>query len=411
MTQGIKENLEAPEKAQEHISNQALKAVLYQELELQVDLAVYGINIEPEDIRALNIGTSVQDLEQVQSFRLPFGLSANFRHDPTSPYGLVAEDGKPVLYRWGKRAARIGEIEFHKRSQAPLFDRQTSDGVPFPNIARINRATGLVHVSFSKECSLKDKGEECLFCNYDNRKSIIKTPQQVGEVFAAAVDAGVATSLHLTGGFIPERRELENYIDVAEEIKARTGLKNFNGSISMGAPQDYGIFDKFKEAGWSLIGSNMEIWDRNIRKTIVPGKENQCGGYDNWLNALLHAAGAFGKGKIFSNIVGGIEPQKAILEGVEYLASKGIIGTVTIWRPTPGSGLEAHRTPEASWHLDLAHKVLAIYRKYGFTLDQIHSYHSTGGVAGTLFRIEEEYFEDGKLKLWKYPPLKEQAKV
>jgi hypothetical protein len=422
MSQSVKENSEKAGQAKGQISNEALKAALYRELELQIDLTVYGVNLEPEDARALNLETGSEApagaapaateaaLPNQPSLSLPYGLSVGVRFDPKSLYGLVAEEGKPVLYKYGKKTTRIGEVEFKQRSRQALADRTTSDGVPFRNIARIDPVTGLVHVSFSKECSLKDKGEECLFCNYDNRKSIIKTAQQVGEVFAAAVEAGIATSFHLTGGFIPERRELENYIDVAEEIKSRTGLKNFNGSISMGAPQDYGIFDKFKEAGWSLIGSNMEIWDRNFRKAIVPGKENQCGGYDNWLNSLEYAARVFGKGHVFSNIVAGIEPKKPILEGVEYLVSKDIVGKAGIWRPTPGSGLDKHRSPETSWHLDVAQKVVGIYRKYGVTLDQLHSYHSAGGAAGVVYRIEEEYFENGKIKPWKYPPLKNQTK-
>jgi hypothetical protein len=227
----------------------------------------------------------------------------------------------------------------------------------------------------------------------------------VGEVFAAAVDAGLATSFHLTGGFVPERRELENYIDVAEAIRTRTGLKTFNGSISMGAPQDHSIFEKLKEAGFSIIGSNMEIWDKNIRQTLAPGKQNQCGGWDNWVNSLIYAARVFGKGTVFSNIIGGLEPKKNILEGIEYLSSRGVVGKAGIFHPTPGSGLEGHRSPETAWHLDLAHKAVEIHRKYGFTLDQLHSHHGQGGIEGIIYRIEEEYFENGKIKRWKHPTL------
>jgi hypothetical protein len=418
--------IEAVNSSKEQLTNKALKEALYKELELQTELTVHGISAEPEDLRALNLvpvtreRVSIQSLEESAvaadvtvpgsaitptTIELPYGLSIGFNYTPGSPYGLVAENGKPVLYRYGKKATRLVEVEFRKRSKNPLSEWKTSDGVPFKNIARLDPITGLVHVSFSKECSLKDKGEECLFCHYDNRKAIIKTPQQVGEVFAAAVDAGLATSLHLTGGFTPERRELENYIDVAEAIKSRTGLKTFNGSISMGAPQDYSVFDKFKEAGWSLIGSNMEIWDKNVRQTLAPGKQNQCGGYDNWVNSLIYAARVFGKGKVFSNIIGGLEPKKNLLEGVEFLVARNVVGNAGIFRPTPGSGLEGHQSPEASWHLDVAHKVYEIYRKYGLTLDEIQSYHSQGSAAGTIYRIEEEYFENGKIKRWTYPTL------
>ncbi|WP_295458626.1 radical SAM protein [uncultured Thiodictyon sp.] len=396
-------------------ANAGLKDALYRELELHVDLSVQGVNIDPADHAALNalgggrtFGPTRLDEDltlQLPSFYLPHGLSAGVRLSPHSVYGLVVEDGEPVLCRYGKRRTLVAKLDYRRKPKSPLAGRVTSDGVSFEDIARIDETTGLVHVSYSKECSLKDKGEECKFCNYDNRNAIVKTPRQVGELFAAAVEAGVASSFHLTGGFIPERRELEHYIDVAEEIKARTGLEGFVGSISMGATEDYTIFDKLKEAGYVMIGSNMEVWDRNFRKAIVPGKENQCGGWDNWVASLEYAVKVFGTTKIVSNIVAGIETKKSILEGVEYLCSRGILGNAGIWRPTPGTDLEGHQTPLASWHLDLAFKRVAIYKKYGFTREQIHSYHGAGGIAGIIYRIEDELFEDGKLKSLYHPRL------
>jgi hypothetical protein len=419
--------LETGDNESAKLSNKALQGALYKELELQVELTVHGINVEPDDLKALNLATLNRERATIQtatdatldlaltvpasavnptSLDLPYGLTVGIHIDPTSPYGLVAEDGKPVLYKFGRKSVRVTDVAFRKRTANPFRGRKTSDGVPFDHIARINPSTGLVHVSFSVECSLKDKGEECLFCHYDNRKSIVKTPKQVAEVFTAAVEEGIATSFHLTGGFIPERRELDVYIDVAEAIREATGFKTFNASISMGAPQDHGIFEKLKEASFSIIGSNMEVWDKNIRKTIVPGKENQCGGWENWVGALEDAAVVFGKGKIFSNIIGGLEPKKTILSGIEYLSSKGVVGKAGIFRPTPGSELDGHRSPETSWHLDLAHQIVAIHRKYGFTLDQLHAHHGQGGISGIIYRIQEEYFENGKIKEWRHPVLR-----
>jgi hypothetical protein len=399
--------------------NKALKEALYKELELEIDLAIHGITIDPEEEDKLyeavfhntkvnvqnNIG-ALNDREKFPggSFYLPYGILAGFRQAEDSPYVLLAEDGEPVLYRYGRKSTKkIGKIQFKKRHE--LFDRKTSDGVFFRDIANLS-PEGTVRVSYSTECSLKDKGEDCLFCNINYRQNNVKrkTAQQVSEVFSAAVAEGVGGRLQLTGGFIPERRELEYYIDVAEDVKRLTGIKNFNGLAVIGAPQDYSVIDKYKEAGYNTIRMNMEIWDKNIRKTICPGKENQCGGWEHWVGALEYAVKVFGKAKVGSNIVGGIEPKKTILDGIEYLASKGIVCKAAIWRPC--AGLEGHRTPETSWHLDLAYKTAAIHRKYGFTLDEIFNVSVDSGTAGTIYQIEEEQFEGGKLKQWKFPPLK-----
>jgi hypothetical protein len=400
-------------------SNEALKEALYKELEIEIDLAINGITIDPEEADKLYETVFPGKKPQTQSnggaqderekfpggaFYLPYGILAGFREAADSPYIIVVEDGKPVLYRHGRKStSRIGEIQFKKRHE--LFDRKTSDGAFFRDIANLS-PEGTVRVSYSTECSLKDKGEDCLFCNINYRQNNVKrkTAQQVSEVFSAAVEEGIGGRLQLTGGFIPERRELEYYIDVAEEVKRRTDIKNFNGLAVIGAPQDYSVIDKYKEAGYNTIRMNMEIWDRNIRKTICPGKENQCGGWEHWVGALEYAVKVFGKAKVGSNIVGGIEPKKSILEGIEYLASKGVVCKAAIWRPC--AALEGHRTPETSWHLDLAYKTAEIHRKHGFTLDEIFNVSVDSGTAGTIFQIEEEQFENGKLKQWKFPRLK-----
>jgi hypothetical protein len=394
--------------------NQALKDALYKELELKLDLGIHGVNFNPEEIKAFSQGSSHSN---------PFGAntayptSFNFldgklsgavaegglRLDTSSAYGLVVENNRPVIYKFGPKTEKIGEIVFReRRPHHPLLDKVTRDGVPFHSIASINEA-GQVHVNYSQECVLKDKGEDCYFCNYSVRNATLKTPQQVGEVFSTLYQAGVGKHLNLTSGFMHERRELEYYLDVAEEIKQRTGLKDFRATAVVGAPLDLSVIEKYKEAGFFSIRMNIEIWDKHIWQAICPGKHKYCGGWENWVKALEHAVEVFGKGRVASNIVGGIEPKKSILEGAEYKISRGIVASASTWRPVAGSFLEGHRSPETSWHLDLQRKIAALYKKYGFTFADLHNVSPSAGLAVTVFQIEAEDFENGTLRPWRYP--------
>ena len=47
--------------------------------------------------------------------------------------------------------------------------------------------------------------------------------------------------------------------------------------LVLAAPLDLSTIDKYKEAGYRTIATNMEIWDENYFKTICPGKEEICG--------------------------------------------------------------------------------------------------------------------------------------
>lgn len=41
------------------------------------------------------------------------------------------------------------------------------------------------------------------------------------------------------------------------------------------------MLEKYKEAGFSTIGINLEAWNRHLFNTICPGKSELCGGYDH----------------------------------------------------------------------------------------------------------------------------------
>ncbi len=391
----------------------ALKESLYNELELQLDLAIQGISVDAGEIGKLNTSHATELLNATAASPLAFnfvggkikgpGFDTGFRQQNNSIYGLEAEEGNPVIYKYGKNKSRIGEIEFRNRTRHPLLDLKTRDGVPFHTIASV-REDGQVHVNYSQECVLKEKGEDCFFCNYSVRNATLKTPQQVGEVFSTLYEAGVGKHLNLTSGFLFERKELDYYLDVADEIQNRTGLKEFRATAVVGAPLDFSVIDKYKEAGYFSIRMNIEIWDKNIWNTICPGKRNHCGGWDNWVKALEYAADVFGKGRVASNIVGGIEPKNSILEGIEYKASKGIIGSASTWRAVVGSVLEGHRSPETAWHFDLQQKIASIYKRYGFSFSDLHNVSPSAGLATTIYQIEQEDFDDnGILTPWQYP--------
>jgi hypothetical protein len=114
----------------------------------------------------------------------------------------------------------------------------------------------------------------------------------------------------------------------------------------------------------------------------------------------------FGRGRVRSNIVAGIEPKQSILEGVEELASKGVVCFAGAWCPNPGSTLEGHRTPETAWHVDLTRKVQTIHARHGFTVEQLYDCLGNSSPVHDIYRIEAGHFdENGYLPQWRFPQL------
>ena len=67
----------------------------------------------------------------------------------------------------------------------------------------------------------------------------------------------------------------------------------------------------------------------------------------------------------------GLQPKEVLFEGIEYLASLGVVTIASSWMPAIGSPLEGHRTPTIDWHWDVQLRNAEILRKYGRTFEEV----------------------------------------
>ena len=388
---------------------EAQKQVLLDEVFIGLDLAERGVRFDREAINRFQDQTSLTHIAVKRTgltgFDLPHGISARSNFSKYTPYELKVEGDVVNLY---KEENLIGPITF--KVPNPIADTLLSSGVKLRDIAGLNPEGGL-HVMYSAECSLKDKGLDCFFCGFNERakdgnanKVSIKSARQVAEAYTIARRAGLANHFRITGGFIPERREVEYYIDVAEAIHEE--FDSFYGVAVIGAPADLSVLTKYKEAGFQNVSHNLEIWNKDIFAALCPGKERETGGWQHWIDALDRSVEIFGRGNVHTNFVGGLEPLDSVLEGIEILAQKGVVAHFSVFRPEIGTQLEGWRSPEASWHFNLVDKATNIFRRHGFTNLQMYSGPASGPHAGEVFRIKNgEFDENGYLPQWKYPDI------
>ncbi len=400
------EILEAPHAAATDKEN--AKQTLLDEARLSLDLNEHGIFFNAEEL------VKLQDPIELVSgfgwgrglsgFKLPHGVNAHGQFAKYTPYSLKAEDGEAVLY---KDSERIGAVEFNRHH--PASEQRLSTGEKVRDIVNVTQFGGL-HVMYSNECSLKDLGEDCLYCAFNERakdgeryKVLLKTPKQVAEAYDIARQAGTANHFRITGGFVPERRELEYYLDVADAIHDK--YDSFYGCAVIGAPADLNVLPKYKEAGYSTVSTNIEVWDKNIFAAMCPGKEKRNGGWQHWVDTLLASVEVFGRGNVHSTIVGGLEPVESTLAGIEFLASRGVVCHFSSFRPEKGTPLAGYRSPEASWHWDLMDRATDIYQRHGFTTLQMHNGNAAGPHSAQVHQIKSGEFVGDKLLPWKFPAI------
>jgi hypothetical protein len=385
-----------------------VKKLLLDEVKLTLELNEKGIYFNPYEINHLRGSTVVDDPYRRDTsafgFSLPHGITSNAKYARWTPYSIVIENGKPVLLHEEKPVAAI---TFTEPTHHPELEQVLSSGEKVKSILSID-PHGQVNVGFSDECSLKDHGEDCLFCSYNVRKRDperpkIKTPRQIAEAYDIVRKAGKANHFKISGGFVPERRELESYVDVVEAIREKH--KKFKGVAVIGAPADFSILSKYKDAGYTDLSHNLEVWDKDLFAFVCPGKNRRNGGWQHWIDSLEAAVEIFGKGNVHSNFVGGLDTKEVFLAGIEFLSAKGIVAHFGVFRPEKGTPYEGHRSPDAAHHWEILDRATDIQLRHGFTIEQMYRGPGSGDHTGRVFRIKMGDFEGDKLQIYKFPPI------
>jgi biotin synthase-related radical SAM superfamily protein len=347
-----------------------------EEIEIKSHLLVDGVRIAAEALEGVGERFKEQghwlfdwdfdfhaDNVLPDNLRLPGGTIVQLRSNSNSPFLIRREKGALVLEKNGELLSELNWIPRPK-----YYTKTTSDGVPMKRVAQI-RGEDCLAICYSNYCRYFATGDECHFCNLVSTKkvydSVLSTKKfdQIGETAAAAFEEGIVNHIIITGGLLNGANEEETLLKIIAKIREHTGLDKIPGCALPTAPTDLKSIDRLYESGIQGVGFDLEIWNRRYFEAICPGKSKAVG-YDNWLKALEYAVEVFGRGNVHSGFVTGLEPRESVLEGVDFLASKGVVFSSTVWSPVPGSKLFGHRAPTAEWYLETTRGIVDILEKH-----------------------------------------------
>lgn len=310
---------------------------------------------------------------------LPHGFYMPLYVHPGSPFILRREAGTLYLYL---EEMRLFPVELERRPV--YYDKLTTTGVPMSLIGpyRLQRQ---VLVEYNAYCHFFAQKAACLFCGIIAERALLPSrygnyfaasPAEVAEVIEAAYKEGICNEMQITGGVLPHRAEVPYILEVGRAIREKFNIATIPGSQAvLVPPSNLKELEALREAGWQGVAFNLEVWDEKLWPGIVPGKAALLL-RRQWLEMLEYAIQVFGKGQVASVLVAGLEPKTSFLEGVEWLAQRGIYGVPIPWAPAPGSALEGHQTPGAAWHIEITVKTLNLWEKYGLNPQR----HSSGGL-------------------------------
>ncbi len=312
------------------------------------------------------------------AIRMPHGFYMPLTIRAGAPVVLRREAGRLSL--WADDL-RLFPVEYEPRPA--WYARDTSGGVPMRHVG-VHRLQRQVLCEYNATCRFFAERTACLFCGIVSERPLLgprhagrfaAAPEEVAEVVEAAYAEGV-TEMQLTGGVLPGQAELGYFLDVGRAMQRRLRVAVVPGSQAVLAPPPrLDDLERLRDAGWEGVAMNLEVFDARLWPGIVPGKA-ALAPRARWLEALEHAAGVFGKGRVASVLVAGLEPMRSHLEGVAWLAERGIHGVPIPFTPAPGSALEGFQTPTAAWHLAATARVLDVWERHGLEADR----HSSAGL-------------------------------
>lgn len=294
-----------------------------------------------------------------------------FSHMQT-PFRLdLNEDRQAVLYY---RNEAVTPVSFPPYTD--FYDRKTSSGLPFLGNAVI-QGTRWLAFQCLWPCDYACAGKPCEFCYFGGVfQSLAKrgkplpaipSPQDVADIVESAFWHSGCDSMQITGGSsFDSARECRLIKGYLRAIRDRIGSWPGRGEILLYVtpPENPAELDEFFALGASRIACSLEVWNDRLARQITPGKWHFTG-RQRHLDALQYIAEKYGPGKAFSNFIIGLEPFESFAEGAEYLASRGIIPTASVWIPFGRPVLGSMKPPDLAYYQNVKRLLASLYRQYG----------------------------------------------
>ncbi|MDO9550678.1 MAG: radical SAM protein [Methanoregula sp.] len=178
------------------------------------------------------------------------------------------------------------------------------------------------YITVSERCIF-----DCKFCPVPKLNGHVKTIDEITGLVEAALARGTVRAISLTSGVaVSPEKEAQYMTEIVRHLAAR-----FDLPIGVSIYPTATSTEDLRAAGAIEIKYNVETLNRAIFERVCPGLSR-----DYILSALEDAVRVFGKNRVSSNFIIGLgETDACVQEGIETLASRGIIPNLRPISPHP----------------------------------------------------------------------------
>lgn len=295
-------------------------------LSLKIGLLTQGIRFSEDAVKEMErLGSIRVGVFQSVDLTFPSGLIIN------SPYRSKFSDLSPYCVEWD--GCRFF-LSYENTSISPISlapadpyrDHMASGGTYFRNAVFL--ATDRLRVHHEFRCRFKEEGIGCRFCNVKLKTGCFSI-KDVCEAIDFYLDHVPFRHFLIGGGSGNEGEESNNILILARHIRSRSDKTIYAMCLP---PEDPSVLSEYCKAGINEVGFNLELFDRTIAKSIMPGKGSIP--LSQYERAYREAVRLWGnQGAVRSLMVLGLEPLSSFYQGIEWLCKLGVMPIVSVFRP------------------------------------------------------------------------------
>lgn len=233
-----------------------------------------------------------------------------------------------VLCYYGKK---LFHIEIMKAD--PYGNVQTSNGHFVKDIVYMN--PDRLRVYHRNGCALQDKGIGCKFCDLYG----VDRPfcfEEICEAVSYYWNDNRVNHYLIGGGSELSNNQCDTIIKLARflYINSKKNIYLMSQPIN-----DSVILNELKNCGVTEVAFNIEMFNRELAKTVMPGKARNT--LNDYYEALALAVKLWGNsGNVRSMILLGFDNITEFKQGIYKLCSLGVSPILSLFRPCPGTPLE-----------------------------------------------------------------------
>lgn len=276
-------------------------------------------------------------------------------HD-LSPFRIDYRNKKFMLF-YGREFVACVNINEKKE----YCSQYTKSGINFQHISFI--ATDRLRIHHSPNCLFQTQRKGCKFCDVPG-DGIIFDEKDINEVIDWHLKNSDFRHILIGGASGNYPQEYTQILKIIKYIKQKSDKPIYLMTLP---PDNNSVLDQYYAAGIDEVAFNIEIFNREYAKIIMPGKGKIP--LTTYQNALLHSVKLWGNmGKVRSLLIYGLEADSTFLEGIEWLASNGIQPIISPFRALGGTVYADAVPPSTKDLIKIYNQATDICQRYSLNL-------------------------------------------